>query len=40
MRKILKVAWRAHCLAWKLGGATACILIGAKGLKDVWDEIN
>lgn len=40
MRKILKVVWGVHWFVWKLGGATACIIIGAKGLKDVWDAIN
>ena len=40
MKTIVKKMWRVNCLAWKLGGAAACILIGAKQFKDVWDKIN
>lgn len=40
MRTIAKKIWRVNCLVLKQIGAAACILIGVKQFKDVWDKIR
>ena len=40
MKNFVKKLWSINVFAWKLSGATACILIGAKGINDVWKSIN
>ena len=40
MKKFIKTFWSVNVFVWKLSGATSFLLLGAKGINDVWKSIN